>query len=302
MTTQALIIKRPLFKQLLLKQKGVAIILAMSVVALATVTATAMTVSQSTWSREIELGTGRTQALLLLQAGTDWSRAILKDDRRGSIVDHSGEAWALRLPAIPVDDGNLTGHIEDQQGKFNLNNLLKNHRIDPAQLEHFRRLLSILSLPSSLADSLANTLKNTLADGIHREQFLIHPDELVRIEGFDPNVRAQLAPFVTVLPAFTAINVNTASAEVISAVVDGLSLDDARAIAAQRERRYFRNLPDFLNQIPPGLILANENISVSSRYFMVNIHSTMKDAQVQGSALLERDNTGWPRILWHKSP
>lgn len=284
------------------KQRGVAIVLAMSVVALATLAATAMTVSQSTWAREIELITSRGQALLLLQAGTDWSRAILKDDRRGSIVDHDGEAWALRLPATTVDNGSVNGYIEDQQGKFNLNNLLKNRQVDPAQHRYFKRLLSILSLPESLADTLTDTLVNRLANGDEQEALLIHVDELAGIAGYDTAVRAQLRPFVTVLPERTAINANTVSAEVLSAVIDGLSLEDARNITAQREQHYFRNLPDFLNQLPAGLTVPSDNISVSSRYFLVNIQATTKGAQVRGSTLLARDDSGWPRILWQKSP
>jgi len=284
------------------KQRGVAIVLAMSVVALATLAATAMTVSQSTWAREIELITSRSQALLLLQAGTDWSRAILKDDRRGSIVDHHGEAWALRLPSTTVDNGTVKGYIEDQQGKFNLNNLLKNRQMDPAQQRYFKRLLSLLSLPESLADTLTDTLENRLANESEENARLLHADELAGIAGYDTAIRAQLRPFVTVLPKRTAINANTASAEVLSAVIDGLSLEDARYLTTQRERSYFRHLPDFLNRLPAGLTVPSDSISISSHYFLVNIQATMENAQVRGSTLLARDDSGWPRILWQKSP
>lgn len=286
----------------MIKQRGVAIVLAMSVVALATLAATAMTVSQSTWAREIELITSRSQALLLLQAGTDWSRAILKDDRRSSMVDHDGEAWALRLPSTTVDNGSVKGYIEDQQSKFNLNNLLKNQQIDPAQRQSFKRLLSLLSLPESLADTLVNTLENRLANEDEQSALLLHVDELAGIVGYDATIRAQLRPFVAVLPERTATNANTASAEVLSAVIDGLSLEDARHITTQREQHYFRNLPDFLNRLPAGLTVPSDSISVSSHYFLVNIQATMKGAQVRGSTLLARDDTGWPRTLWQKSP
>jgi general secretion pathway protein K len=120
-------------------QHGVAIVLAMGVAALAALAATAMMVSQSTWSRQVELAAAHAQAQLLILAGLDWARAVLSDDRRASNVDHPGEPWALRLPPIPVENGSLAGHIEDQQGKFNLNNLLKAGKVNPAQLAHFCR-------------------------------------------------------------------------------------------------------------------------------------------------------------------
>jgi len=276
-------------------QRGVAIVLAMGVVALAALAATAMMVSQSTWSRQVELIAGHAQAQLLMQAGLDWARAVLSDDRRGSNVDYLGEPWALRLPPIPVDNGSLAGYIEDQQGKFNLNNLLKAGKVNFEQFEHFRRLLSILALPPALADALAERIA---ADG----QLLTDVAELALVNGFDDNIRARLRPFVTVLPRFTAVNANTASPEVLAAVVQGLGLDGARAMAAQRERAYFRNFSDFFSQLPPGLIVPTENISVSSDYFIATTRVTIGGAQASGSALLARANAGWPTIVWRRYP
>jgi len=270
-------------------QRGVAIVLAMSVVAMAALAATAMAVSQSTWFRQVELGTSHAQALLIMNGGLNWSRAILGDDKRAGNVDYNGEPWAMQLPAIPVDNGSLTGHIDDQQAKFNLNNLLKDDKINPAQLASFRRLLSTLSLPATLADTLCANLP------------LVDTSELASLPGFDDKVRTRLQPFVTALPHFSAINVNTASPEVISAVIDGLTLDDARAIIAQRDRLvFFRNLSDFSSQIPAGFIVPTENISVNSGYFMVSMVTTINGVEARGSALLARENATWPSVVWRK--
>jgi general secretion pathway protein K len=278
-------------------QHGVAIVLAMGVVALAALTATAMMVSQSTWSRQAELSTGHVQAQLLIQAGLDWSRAILSDDRRVSAIDHLGEPWALRLPPIPVENGTLAGRIEDQQGKFNLNNLLKGGRVDLVELARFRRLLSILALPPALADALAGRIE---AD----RRPLTDTAELALLRGFnDERVRARLRPFVAALPRSTAVNANTASPEVLAAVVEGLDLDGARAMVAQRERVYFRSFSEFFRQLPPGLIVPTQSISVSSNYFIATMHVKLGGAQARGAALLARgDGAGWPAILWSRMP
>lgn len=301
------------------KQTGVAIVLAMSVVALAALAATAMAVSQSTWSRQVELSTNHTQALLIINGGLNWSRAVLSDDSRISNLDYQGEPWSLQLPTIPVENGSLSGHMEDQQGKFNLNNLVKNGKINNAQLAHFRRLLSILALPSALADTLADWIdsdnETQASDGAEDAYYLSLPTphfaanrplidvtELSLVRGFDEAVRARLSPFVTALPEFTAVNVNTASPEVIYAIVDGLQLDDARAVIAQRERlHFFRNFPDFYNQLPAGLSVAGEDVAVNSNYFLVSIHATINDTQAHGYALLARtNNTNWPTVIWRK--
>lgn len=278
------------------RQHGIAIVLAMAVVALAALTASAMIVAQSTWSRQIELTAGRAQAQYLLQGGLDWARALLSDDSRASTVDHLGEPWAMRLPAIAVENGNLVGHIEDQQARFNLNNLLKSGKLNPGQLAAFRRLLPILAMPPALADSLAEWF---VAGG----RPLTDVAELALVRGFDDGMRARLRPFVTALPRHTSVNPNTAAPEVLAAVIEGLGLDEARALIAQRERAYFRNYAEFFNQLPPGLTVPTENIAVNSDYFMATLRVTIGGAQAHGVALLARGKPGgWPAIVWRKYP
>jgi general secretion pathway protein K len=300
-------------------QHGVAVVLAMGVVALAALAATAMLVSQSTWSRQAELNAGHAQARLLIEAGLDWARAVLSDDRSISNVDHPGEQWALRPPPVPVDNGSLAGQIEDEQGKFNLNNILSEGKVEPVQLAQLRRLLEILELPPALAGALADWIDSDREpqpqDGAEDAYYLalrapyftanralIDLAELALVRGFDDNVRARLRPFVTALPRFTAVNANTAAPEVIAAVIEGLGLDAARAMVEQRERAYFRNYSDFFSQLPAGLIVAPQSISVSSDYFMATTRVTVGGARAQGSALLARGSAGWPVIVWRKSP
>jgi general secretion pathway protein K len=302
-----------------LHQQGVAIVLAMGVVALATLTATGMMVSQSTWIRQVELGNGHVQAQHLIQAGLDWTRALLGDDRNVSITDHLGEAWALRLPPVPVNNGSLAGHIEDEQGKFNLNNLLKDGKINLTQLERFRNLLIILDMPPALAGTLADWLdadNEPQALGGAEDAYylslqspyraanraLVDVAELALVRGFNDEARARLRGFVTALPGFTAVNVNTASPEVIAAIIDGLNLDDARALVAQRERVYFRDAADFFSRLPPELIVANDDVSVNSGYFLATMLVNISGTQARGTALLARASNGWPTVIWRKYP
>jgi general secretion pathway protein K len=274
-----------------IRQRGVAVVLAMGVVALAAIAAAAMLASQSTWSRHAELGAEHVQAQALVQAGVDYTRALLTEDRRISSVDHLGEPWALRLPAVPVDNGELSGRIEDQQGAFNLNNLYRSGNISAPHVAQFRRLLEILGLPDSLADGFL-ALKRPLIDIA----------ELALIPGFDAPARARLRPFVTALPRFSAVNVNTATPEVLAALVRDLKLDDARALVEQRERAYFRNLSEFLVQLPPGAAAEGNDITIASQYFVATVRVTIGGAQARGSALLARDSNSWPTVVWRKYP
>ncbi len=300
-------------------QRGVAVVLAMGVVALAAIAAAAMLASQSTWSRQVELTAEHVQAQALVRAGVDWARALLGDDRRLTGVDHLGEPWALRLPPVPVDNGELAGQIDDQQGAFNLNNLVSNGVVSAAHLVQFQRLLQILDLPDALAASLVDWLdadnepqpQGGVEDGYYQAQqqpylaanrALIDVAELALVRGFDEGVRARLRPFVTALPGATPLNVNTAAAEVLAAVVRDLALDDARELTAKRERAYFRNAAEFLAQLPPGAAVQATDITTASQYFLVGVRVTIGGAQARGTALLVREAAGWPAVVWRKFP
>lgn len=305
------------------KQRGVAIIMALAVVTLATLAATAIIVMQSTWARRAQLGAEHAQAQLLIQTGLDWARAVLSDDLRVSSADHAGEPWALVLPAVPIDNGKLLGHIEDQQGRFNLNNLLQDGSIDVAQLAAFRRLLVLLNLPPVLALTLADWLdsdqepqpgggaedayyQSLPAPMLTANRPLQDINELADIAGFDASVRARLQPFVTALPGRTALNVNTATPEVLSAVITGLGLDTANALTTKRKQIWYRNYADFYSQLPAavqmnsGASLSEDTLIVRSDFFIASAQITFGGAQARGSALLARTAVGWPHILWRK--
>ena len=300
-------------------QRGVAVVLAMGVVAFAAMTATAIMIAQSTWSRQSELAASHTQAQFLIGAGVDWARTMLSDDRRAGNIDHLGEIWALRLPPMPVENGELAGYIEDCQAAFNLNNLVRDGKVIPAQVAHFRRLLSILGLPDDLAGALADWLDQDeepqLPGGAEDAYYLaLQPayrtanrpltdiTELALVRGFDDGVRARLRPYVTALPRHTAVNVNTAAPEVLAAIIDGLDLDDARGLVVTRDRAYFRDASEFTRRLPRALTVAADDIAVSSSYFETTLRVTMSQAEARGTALLAREATGWPAVVWRKFP
>lgn len=300
-------------------QRGVAVVMAMGVVALAAIAVAAMLASQSTWSRYAALGAEHNQAKALVQAGVDWGRAVLSDDRRLGNVDHLGEPWALRLPPVPVDNGELAGRIDDQQGLFNLNNLVVNGVASAAHVAQFQRLLQVLDLPEALAAGLVDWIdadseplpQGGAEDGHYQglqpptlaaNRALTDVAELALVRGYDEGVRARLRPFVTALPRFTALNVNTAPPEVLVAVVRGLDLDAARAIVAQRERAYFRNVAEFRAQLPPGAEAGGSDLATASQFFMASVRVTIGSAVAQGAALLVRDAAGWPGVVWRKYP
>ena len=82
------------------------------------------------------------------------------------------------------------------------------------------------------------------------------------------------------------------------AVIDGLGLDGARELVTQRDRAYFRDRNDLLRQLPQGVLVAVEDVSFGSDYFMATMRVTIGGSQARGTALLARGSTGWPAIVW----
>ncbi|WP_028241690.1 type II secretion system minor pseudopilin GspK [Stutzerimonas azotifigens] len=73
-------------------------------------------------------------------------------------VDHLGEAWARPLPAFPIDGGEIRVRIEDLASRFNLNSLTQNQQPNEAAIAQFRRLLLGLQIEAPYAERLVDWL------------------------------------------------------------------------------------------------------------------------------------------------
>jgi general secretion pathway protein K len=297
------------------RQHGVAIVMVLLIVALATALAAYMATQQNLWQRQVESQFDRTQARRVGIAAIDWARAVLADDARASSSDNGKEIWALQLPAMPVENGEVVGTIEDRQGRFNLNNLVRNGATSASDVAQFRRLLALLGLPVELAAALADWMdadsETQYPDGAEDVYYLSLPQpyraanrplaelgELVRVKGYNSQIIERLRPFVAVLPEPGAINVNFAPAEVLAAVIPDMTLADARLLVQQRDVHPFMSVEEFRQHLSHGeQQVPDENITVSSRYFMVTGRARFGNAQVVTEALLDR-NGGWPAVVW----
>ena len=297
------------------RQTGVAIIMVLLIVALATSLAAFMATQQNLWQRQLESQFDRAQARRVGIAAVDWARAVLADDAQASRTDHEKEMWAMRLPSMPVDNGEVVGMIKDRQGLFNLNNLVRNGATSAPDVAQFKRLLDMLGLSGDLATALADWMdagsEAQYPGGAEDVYYLALPrpyraanrplaelSELSRIKGFDSRTMESLRAFVTVLPVPGPINVNFAPPEVLAAVMENMALPDARLLAQQRNGRPFKSVEDFRQRLTHGGIqVVNGNIAVSSQFFLVTGRASIGRAQVTTQALLQRLG-GWPTVVW----
>lgn len=302
-------------------RRGAALLAALLTVAL--VATLAMAGLWQQW-RAIEVETAerqRAQAAWVLTGALDWARLILREDARAGTVDHLAEPWAIplqeaRLSTFLAADRNapagdaagesafLSGDIVDLQSRLNLNNLMDAGRISPAGLRAFQRLFDLLGLPPAQLDTLVAQLR--LASGpaggavgrnapgpqtdtdTQRVPLMPVRAEQLGWLGVPASTVAALEPHVTVLPRRTAVNLNTANAQVIYAAINGIGLADARRLVAARTTRALATPADAARLL--GQALPNDAlVGISSRYFEVRGRLRLDRLVIQVRTRVERD-------------
>ena len=327
---------RPLFLPLLSnkqRQRGAALLTAMLTVALVATLASAALWQQ--WRQvEIEIAErGRSQTAWMMTGALDWTRLILREDAisaQGAAADHLGEPWALPVQESKLStflsqdqqwrEGDaevfLSGQITDAQSRMNVMNLIEDGQISPPALARFAALFERLGLPlaelQTLAQQLQSSLQASQADTTPTKPSTsgqragpLLPQQTAQLVwlGLSPSTVAGLQAHITVLPEATPVNLNTASAEVLSAVLPGLDLASARQAVNQRQRGHWASLSAVKEALgASGSLLDEKQHSVQSRYFEVQGRMRIDNVVQQETALVRREG-GQVRMLWRvRSP
>lgn len=300
-------------------QRGAAVIAAMLVVALVAVVTTTLLSRQSQALTRVQATLTRAQATQYATTGLQWARGILADDAKRGPVDHLGEGWARTLSALPVDDALVGGRISDAQGRYNLNNLVRNNAVSQADIQLFRRLLEKLGLNQDLAYATADWIDPDSevgnAAGAEDAFYLAlkqpyraanrqlqSVDELIRVRGYTTETLRKLKPYVSALPAITRINLNTADEVLIAAAIPELDANDRAKLMKERESKPFQDLNDIRQRLPKAPpTFVNEDLEAKSSFFIatVAIAAGTRDHPVEMTveALLRRDGAQWPVII-----
>lgn len=312
------------------KQSGVAVIMALLLTTLAITIVASLFWQQQVQVRLIENQRLQLQKQWILRGALDWASLILREDAKYSSVDTLDEPWSVPLADTRLDqyvengnaesdlaDTHLSGSISDAQARFNLNNLVVNGAVDPAATANYAKLLTLLNLDASLAELTASHLAKIAAANLasnvppaasapvatsavsappSKNMNDTQLDDLLSIAEYTPAQVQRLKPFVIFLPTSTPVNINTAPAELIAAMVGNLSLADAKTLLVSRQSASFRDLADFANRLP-NQAYNPASLSVNSSYFLINGNVHMNRARLDMQALLQR-NGATTRLLW----
>lgn len=301
------------------RQRGVAVVTALLLTTLAITIVASLFWQQQVQVRSIENQRLQLQKQWILRGALDWARLILREDARYSSVDTLDEPWAVPLSETRLDqyvennrgeneasDAALSGSIIDAQSRLNLANLAPNGTINPEEVDAFGRLLSLQRIDSGLAARTAefmrrvttpNAVVGQTADGTPPQLPITQVDDLLAIPGFTPENVEALRPFVVVLPRATPVNVNTASAEVLTARIPNLSAGDAASLVAARKNSAFRSVAEMSSRVPSGAGNLASTLSVTTNFFLVNGTVRLSRAGLNTQALIER-NGPKTNVIW----
>lgn len=245
-------------------------------------------------------------------------------------ADHLAEPWAVpleeaKLTTFLAADKNiasdaleglpeafLSGQILDAQAKLNVRNLVKAGQPVPGAVAAFQKLFELLGLPTGQVTTLTNALRRAspqaaaptgsegggstgvigLAATAGTDGAPLVPQRVAELVwlGLPASTVAAIEPYVTVLPTETPLNINTASAEALSASVPELNLACARRLVEQRQRKFFAQLQEAAetNQHCSIRFVPGEQ-SVSTNYFEVRGRLRLEHTWVEERSLLFRN-------------
>ena len=298
------------------RQRGVAVITALLLTALAITVVASLFWQQQVQVRSMENQRLRLQTQWAMRGMVDFARFWLRQDNP-SLTALDG-VWATPIEEARLDDyvdrekvdtekfdATVSGRALDAQARFNITNLATATGIvSQPYVQAYQRLLSNLQLDSSLAQATADAVlrarpkprsagndgkapaASAATGGGSEPVAFTQIEDLLAVPGYTPQIIEKLRDFIIVLPELTPVNVNTAPAEVLAAVTM-LSLSEASALTLSNPRKKFVDKLNFQNNINAALIEGIE-LDVKSRYFLTVIRVRLDRAALDAVALVNR--------------
>lgn len=304
-------------------QRGVALLTILLLVVSITVVAGAMLASQKIAIRRSGLLFNQDQLLQDINAGQQLAITLIRADDKLNDTDSSQDIWAQSLPPYTLGNYTVTTELRDEASRFNINNLYHDGATDITALEVFQRLLTQLNLDPEIAIAVLDwqdTDSEIYKDGgdesvVYAQQAgsgaaqmlpnqpLVSVEQLQEIRGVSAEVLATIRPYLSAVPYYLPININTASPTVLAALMDGATTNQMQAIADLRAKQAIASIDD-LWQLAPLNELDSEQqqalgplLAVDSQAFMALItatdgSNTGKARQRFATVLISKISTG----------
>ncbi len=268
------------------------------------------------------------QAVRLARSGVEGAIGILKAD--DASYDTLRDTWAIDFPSLALGEGKVEVKIRDEDSKIPINQLLHSNGVDVNRdvEQRLRSLIIRLGGRPEVVDALIDWMDAddtvTAPEGAEDVYYKEHGyrckngpidslDELAMVKGFDKEllVDRQLAQYLTAAQTDGKINVNTASTDVLYAVLgtqtallaQPLNDSDIDDLVRYRDEHELKNAQD-LNAVVKISTTQTGNIAalikVNSAFFTVSSKCTLGRVVYNMEALLQRDGTNISTLSWRE--
>ncbi len=294
-------------------QRGVALMTAILLVALATILAATIGYENAMTARR---GTGNfafDQSLQVAMSAEAIAAYALRESRKLSpSITYAAQPWATPYGPVELVPGvTLEAWLQDSQGRFNLNSLVNGDgTTNPDAVQVFENLLTALGLETRWAPMMADwidadTVPNNpdgAEDSVYLSQvppyraanmFITSASEILALPGFGRDRYLALEPFITALPQGTPINICTAPMQVLNALgpPGSANFTDPQSLARSRQEGCFPTLQD-LNSLfsdATAKSKADAMVSTQSNFFTLTSIVTIGSTQFALYSLLHQE-------------
>ena len=300
--------------------RGIALITAMLVVALAVIAATAILSSANLAIHRTATLQDSEKAWWYALGAESLVKSLLERDLDQNRYDALTDVWAKPIDYLPTDEGFMRGEIVDLNGRYNLNNLgVADAPAFQKQVEIFTRLLANLEMTDEFrARAIANAIRDwidadnepTGFDGAEDSEYLdadppyrvanrpmVSTSELMAIKGMDRELYQRLREVVSVVPQTAVpINVNTAPVPVLRA----LARQPGAELAAFERRRLEKPAESLQELEAAGVFGAQdaprEMMSVKSTFFLLMAEAFVGSGRIALYSFIYRPDQGIPAV------
>jgi len=309
------------------KQRGVALIVVMLIVAMMVIIATNISSrNQLSMRRTLNLAQ-YDQAYWYALSAEELAMKVLKqdfEDSEGTV--HLQQYWALANVVFPAEYGEIVGEIHDMRACFNVNAVGQASNVTDNGLpkmtlvaRQFKALLVSLGVDDFGAEQLTYTLKDYLDDdtitspyGAEDAEYesrnvpyraantlLQHRSELRSVLGFNQNVYLNILPYVCAIPGEVRqlLNVNTIKvdqAALLAGMLENkISVSEAENIINNRPAEGYEKIEAFWESSSLSGIESEANVKssfvVDSQYFLLNAGAKVDNALFRMESVFKRN-------------
>jgi general secretion pathway protein K len=311
------------------RQRGIAMLVAILLVALGTIIAAAVAYESAMTARRGTATLSFDEALLVSQGAEALAAYGLKSVMQMSKAGASGtpdvfatQPWAEPVGPLEVVPGvTLEANLEDMQGRFNLNWLVSNTagptmgKPDPVAVDAFKYLLQLVTVDPKWSDMVVDWIdrdNNPQTQGgedslylgqnppyLAANQYITSITELLALPGFGRDNYEKLAPYISALPPDSTLNLCTAKAPVLDAFNVGSTEWSSNPDTLQKNRAdtpgCFPSKTDYGRTFSDQtkFTAAQGKFGQTSKYFRLSSLVTIGTAEFNLYSLLLMDGQGY---------